>query len=152
MRVIVKDPKGIVVGGKVVPKGDVIEAGGASLDAWLHFKQVVPANPDDKDEAARIKKEAEEKAAEEKRLADEKAAKEEADRKAADEKLTADEKARLETETQAKAQKRDARAKELQGLARKEQDRIASALGINHRGLNEHNLISAILEAEEAKA
>jgi hypothetical protein len=93
----VTDPAGVLVGGKRIPKGDLLPASatGSQLKAWQRFNQVKPVKP------APARSEPEETPEEkEARLAAEKKAKDDA--KAAAEKAKADAKAAAEAEKKAK--------------------------------------------------
>lgn len=56
MKYKIIDPKGVLVAGKILGQGEVIEASGAQLDAWLHFRQVEP-HDEEAQESAEAKKE-----------------------------------------------------------------------------------------------
>lgn len=147
MRIKIIDPKGVINNGSLVPKGEVIDAGGPQLKAWLHFKQAVPAESnvipgDFKNPPAGTKADHE---------------------KAAAEKAKADAAAQAEKEAQEKSAARatfkaktDARGAELKKLNRKSQLALAEKLGLKpDKDAKEEQIISQILEAElgpEAKA
>jgi hypothetical protein len=124
MKVKIIDPKGILVDGNRLPKGQVIEAGGAQLKAWLHFKQVEPAEGQS---AGDIKNPPTGTKADH-------------------------DKAQLADRQKDFQDRRAARAVELLELNRKEQLKLIESLGITPvKDAKEGDLVEAILQVEFAQ-
>lgn len=123
MTVKILDPKGLLVDGVRVAKGETIDAGGPRLKAWLHFKQVEPVDAT----AAPIKN------------------------PPSGSKGDA-EKAQLASRQQDFKARVDARGQELAKLNRKDQLKLVESFGLAPvKDAKEADLVAAILQAEFGK-